>query len=251
MTPILVLAALLAPFSPHHLPAIRPVEGISPINAPFGSRREGRRRGGISTLSAPAPASGGSLPPPLLTAEQRRACWVDRAVAARGRADVATAVIAGTRPRRGCWGGGGSIIGVGAGGSSSGARDCYYQSDDDDYDDYDNDDDDDGEAYRPDGTSDGGKGEYSSKRQNRHQEFASPYSPPYIKRMPQPRKKELWLPWPLGAVRSDYHRFAEAERQRRRQHTQRPRRGGTGGRIFCFNLSKVDPLSQKALLFNH
>jgi hypothetical protein len=25
----------------------------------------------------------------------------------------------------------------------------------------------------------------------------------------QPRKKELWLPWPLGELRKDYHRFAE------------------------------------------
>ena len=42
MTPIFVLVALLAPFSPHRLPAIQPVEGISPIDAPFGSRRERR-----------------------------------------------------------------------------------------------------------------------------------------------------------------------------------------------------------------
>lgn len=32
-------------------------------------------------------------------------------------------------------------------------------------------------------------------------------SPPNIKI--QPRKKELWLPWPLGALRNDFYRFAE------------------------------------------
>jgi len=31
-------------------------------------------------------------------------------------------------------------------------------------------------------------------------------SPPNIKL--QPRKKELWLPWPLGAMRNDYYKFA-------------------------------------------
>jgi len=36
-------------------------------------------------------------------------------------------------------------------------------------------------------------------------------SPPNIKI--QPRKKELWLPWPLGALRNDFYRFAE-EHQR-------------------------------------
>eukprot|EP00804_Cyclotella_cryptica_P021717 CCRYP_012876-RB/>CCRYP_012876-RB protein AED:0.06 eAED:0.06 QI:334/0.8/0.83/1/0.8/0.66/6/506/945 len=35
-------------------------------------------------------------------------------------------------------------------------------------------------------------------------------SPPNIKL--QPRKKELWLPWPLGALRNDYYRFAEQQR---------------------------------------
>ena len=33
-------------------------------------------------------------------------------------------------------------------------------------------------------------------------------SPPNIKLM-TPRKKELWLPWPLGAMRTDFYKFAE------------------------------------------
>ena len=45
--------------------------------------------------------------------------------------------------------------------------------------------------------------------------------PPNIKLMPQPRKRELWLPWPLGAMRSDYYRFEADEKQRRmRQREQ-------------------------------
>lgn len=28
----------------------------------------------------------------------------------------------------------------------------------------------------------------------------------------QPRKKELWLPWPLGELRNDYYRFAEQQK---------------------------------------
>lgn len=33
-------------------------------------------------------------------------------------------------------------------------------------------------------------------------------SPPNVKVL-QPRKKELWLPWPLGAMRSDFYKFSE------------------------------------------
>lgn len=36
----------------------------------------------------------------------------------------------------------------------------------------------------------------------------------------QPRKKELWLPWPLGELRNDYHRFAEQQRHRSVQSQQ-------------------------------
>ena len=33
-----------------------------------------------------------------------------------------------------------------------------------------------------------------------------------------PRKKELWLPWPLGELRNDYHRFAEQQMERQTNH---------------------------------
>jgi hypothetical protein len=49
--------------------------------------------------------------------------------------------------------------------------------------------------------------------------------PPNIKLMPQPRKRELWLPWPLDAMRSDYHRFEADEKQRRMRQRQVPGNG--------------------------
>jgi hypothetical protein len=53
----------------------------------------------------------------------------------------------------------------------------------------------------------------------------SPPLPPNIKLIPPPRRKELWLPWPLGAVRGDYQRFAKMERRQRQLQHQ----GGVGG----------------------
>jgi len=44
-----------------------------------------------------------------------------------------------------------------------------------------------------------------------------PSVPPIKLIVPQPRKKELWLPWPLGAIRNDFYSFAASEEQRR-QH---------------------------------
>jgi hypothetical protein len=41
-------------------------------------------------------------------------------------------------------------------------------------------------------------------------------TPPNIKL--QPRKKELWLPWPLGALRNDYYKFAEQEQTTQNGH---------------------------------
>ena len=38
-------------------------------------------------------------------------------------------------------------------------------------------------------------------------------SPPSIKVQLQPRKKELWLPWPLGAMRNDFYKFANEQRR--------------------------------------
>mmetsp|Transcript_8942 Transcript_8942/g.17820 ORF Transcript_8942/g.17820 Transcript_8942/m.17820 type:complete len:1086 (+) Transcript_8942:50-3307(+) len=38
-------------------------------------------------------------------------------------------------------------------------------------------------------------------------------SPPNIKII-QPRKKELWLPWPLGSLRNDFYKFASEQRDR-------------------------------------
>ena len=212
MTPIFVLAALLA-FSPHRRPMIRPVDGRSPIDASFDSRRERRRwRGGISTTSA---LSGG-------------------ASSVRGCHDVATVIAGTTRLRRGSWGDRGCSVdsvgnvgGSGNGnGNGNGPRDYYHH----DHDDHDDDDDD--EAYYQDGTGTNNKSNRHRHRhrqqQQRQQYLKSPYySPPNIKLMPQPRKKELWLPWPLGAMRSDYYRFAETEVQRRRKLRQR-RRGGGG-----------------------
>lgn len=39
-------------------------------------------------------------------------------------------------------------------------------------------------------------------------------------KVPQPRKKELWLPWPLGAIRNDFYSFAASEEQRRHHQRQ-------------------------------
>lgn len=39
----------------------------------------------------------------------------------------------------------------------------------------------------------------------------------------QPRKKELWLPWPLGELRNDYNRFAEQQKHRPSQQQQQQR----------------------------
>ena len=37
----------------------------------------------------------------------------------------------------------------------------------------------------------------------------------------QPRKKELWLPWPLGALRNDFYKFAAEQRQYGSQQARR------------------------------
>jgi hypothetical protein len=37
--------------------------------------------------------------------------------------------------------------------------------------------------------------------------------PPIKRIVPQPRKKELWLPWPLGAIRNDFYSFAASEEE--------------------------------------
>ena len=39
----------------------------------------------------------------------------------------------------------------------------------------------------------------------------------------QPRKKELWLPWPLGELRNDYYRFAEQQKQKQNLQSQQQR----------------------------
>ncbi len=55
--------------------------------------------------------------------------------------------------------------------------------------------------------------------------------PPIKLKVPQPRKKELWLPWPLGAIRNDFYSFAESEEQLRQR--QRPtKEEGSGERIW-------------------
>lgn len=41
-----------------------------------------------------------------------------------------------------------------------------------------------------------------------------------IPQLPQPRKNELWLPWPLGAMRNDFYRYA-AEQQQQQQQQRR------------------------------
>ena len=266
MTPIFVLAALLA-FSPHRRPMIRPVDGISHIDgrggaiAMFGIRRERRRRcGGISTSASPgggasssASSTASSTAAAAADLDRARRGDSDRPVAARGGCPyVVATVIAGTTRlrRRGSLGDRGiSVIDVGnVGGSGNGngsGRDYYHDHDDDD----DNDDENDDEAYYQDGTGTNNKNNNNQHRHHRQQQqkqqqqkqkqqqqhLKSPhYSPPNIKLIPQPRKKELWLPWPLGAMRSDYYRFAETEVQRRRkqqqqQQQQRRRRRGGGG----------------------
>lgn len=40
----------------------------------------------------------------------------------------------------------------------------------------------------------------------------------------QPRKKELWLPWPLGELRNDYYRFAEQQKQKQHVQSQQQQR---------------------------
>ncbi len=47
------------------------------------------------------------------------------------------------------------------------------------------------------------------KRQQQQQQM-NIVSPPNIKL--QPRKKELWLPWPLGSLRNDFYKFASEQR---------------------------------------
>ena len=48
-------------------------------------------------------------------------------------------------------------------------------------------------------------------------------SPPSIKVQLQPRKKELWLPWPLGAMRNDFYKFAHEQRRSSRVQEWHPR----------------------------
>jgi len=70
--------------------------------------------------------------------------------------------------------------------------------------------------------NEGGKNYYSHNEKDSKTNIKQLNIPPNINVKLQPRKKELWLPWPLGSLRNDFHRFAIEQQQRNDRQSSTP-----------------------------